>query len=224
MENNIDQQIDNEFEAMKQEITREVREQLASTGVTVIPNDYKPGHELVKLIDEYNVNMKKLQQQIDHNNEIYKPEKANTENYLVRADIQDLKAETQDKLDNILVKQQMLMEQQIKGKQSDPSYKEAKKELLNVVSLLSRCKEIPTDMLMDTLEPSIVAGDTKTLALCKVLLQNNFMASYTVERAMDGINDILANTDLKLAVDSMKKYVQTGEDTVSYYQYLYKYQ
>lgn len=224
MDNNIDTTVDNEFEAMKQEITREVREQLASTGVTVIPNEYQPCHELVKLIDEYNATMKKLQQQIDHNNEIYKPEKANTENYLVRADMQDLKKETQDELDNILVKQQMLMEQQIKAKQSDPLYKEAKKEVLNIVSLLSRCEEIPTDLLMQTLEPSISAGDTKTLALCKVLLQNNFMASYTIERAVDGINDMLANTDLKLAVESMKKYVQTGEDTVSYYQYLYKYQ
>lgn len=232
MENNINQQIENEhrahiqeqFEELQRDITNEVKEKLASQNITVIPNDYQPGHELVNIINEYNSKMKQLNEQIEYNTETYKQAKADTENYLVRADIQDLKRETEDKLDNILTKQQLLQEQGLKDEQNSPTYKEAKAEALNIVSLLSKCEEIPTDLLMDTLAPSIAAGDVKTLELCKVLLQKNFMASYTVERAIDGVNDLLANTELALAVDSMKDYVRTGKDGLTYYMYLHKYQ
>lgn len=224
MENNINQQIDNEFEQMKTEISQQVMTELASQNITVIPNDYQPGHELVNIINEYNSKMKQLNEQIEYNTETYKQAKADVENYQIQLDKQDLKRETEDKLDNILTKQQLLQEQQMKDKQNSPAYKEAKAEALNIVSLLSKCEEIPTDLLMDTLAPSIAAGDTKALTLCKVLLQNNFMASYTVERAIDGVNDLLANTELKQAVDSMKEYIRTGKDGLSYYMYLHKYQ
>ena len=224
MQNNINQQIDNEFEQMKAEISQQVMTELASQNITVIPNDYQPGHELVNIINEYNSKMKQLNEQIEYNIETYKQAKADTENYLVRADIQDLKRETEERLDNILTKQQLLQEQQLKDEQNSPAYKEAKAEILNVISLLGRCEEIPTDLLIDTLAPSVEVGDTKTLELCKVLLQKNFMASYTVERAIDGVNDLLANTELKLAVNSMKDYIETGKDGLTYYMYLHKYQ
>lgn len=224
MQNNINQQIDNEFEQMKAEISQQVMTELASQNITVIPNDYQPGHELVNIINEYNSKMKQLNEQIEYNTETYKQAKADVENYQIQLDKQDLKRETEDRLDNILTKQQLLQEQQLKDKQNSPAYKEAKGEALNIVSLLSKCEEIPTELIMETLGPSIEVGDLKTLALCKVLLQNNFMASYTVERAIDGVNDLLSNTELKQAVDSMKDYIRTGKDGLSYYMYLHKYQ
>ena len=107
MENNINQQIDNEFEQMKAEISQQVMTELASQNITVIPNDYQPGHELVNIINEYNSKMKQLNEQIEYNTETYKQAKADVENYQIQLDKQDLKRETEDKLDNILAKQQL---------------------------------------------------------------------------------------------------------------------
>ena len=222
MENNINEQIDNTFEQMKAEITQQVMSELASKNVDVIENDYDAGAEVAKLIKSYNATMGDIEDQIAHNNEQYKESVARVKNYELHLDKTDLKNETIDKLEAILEKQQMAYKQQIMEKQSDPMYKEAKTEAFGVLNLLKDC-DIPTEQLMEILSPLIEASDTKALSIAHTLLQKNNMASYTIESAIKGISDMETNGDLVNMVNTMKDYISTGNDGLSYFAYMARY-
>ena len=222
MNNEVNQQIDNTFDQMKAEISQQVMTELASKGIDIIEKDYNAGAEVAKLINSYNATMGDIEAQMDSNNEKYKESVARVKNYELHLDKQDLKRETLDKLDSILVKQQMAYEQQIKDKQADPLYKEAKTEAFSVLNLLKDC-EIPTNKLMEILSPLVEASDTKALEIAQILLQKNNMASYAIDSTIKSINDMATNGDLVTMVNTMRDYVTTGNDGLSYFAYMSRY-
>lgn len=222
MNNEVNQQIDNTFDQMKAEITQQVMTELASKNIDVISKDYDAGVEVFRLINNYNATMGDLEKQINQNNEKYKESAARVKNYELHLDKQELKQDTINKLDSILEKQQMAYEQQVRGKQADPLYKEAKTEAFSVLNLLKDC-EIPTNKLMEILSPMVEASDTKALEIAQILLQKNNMASYAIESAIKGIEDLATNGDLVTMVNTMKDYVSTGNDGLSYFAYMSRY-
>ena len=221
--NNINEQIDNTFEQMKAEVTQQVMSELASRNVDVIENDYDAGAEVVKLINNYNATIGDIEAQINANNEQYKESVARVKNYELHLDKTDLKNETIDKLDEILEKQQMAYKEEVKAKQADPMYKEAKTEAFGVLNLLKDC-EIGTSKLLEIIDPLVAASDIKALEIAQILLQKNQMASYTIESAIKGISDMAANNDLVNMVNTMKDYISTGNDGLSYFAYMAHYQ
>lgn len=218
----INGQMDNTFEAMKSEIAQEVGTILASKGIEVIEAGFNAGKSVVNLMEKYNEEMDAIEMKIKKNTETYREDKARIENYQLRLDLQDLKRESLEELDNIVRKQEYLHEQEVKQKQADPMYHQAKGEMLNVLSLLAKCS-IPVEQLMDILSPAIEAEDTRTLGIVHTLLQDNKTASYTVERAIEGIADIRANNDLVQMTEIMKDYITTGNDGLGYYAWLSRY-
>ena len=222
MNNEVNQQIDNTFDQMKAEISQQVMTELASKGIDIIENDYNAGAEVAKLINSYNATMGDIEAQIDQNNEQYKESVARVKNYELHLDKQELKQDTINKLDSILEKNQMAYEQQIKDKQNNPLYKETKTEAFSVLNLLKDC-DIPTSKLMEILSPLVEASDTKALEIAQILLQKNNMASYAIESAIKGIDDIATNGDLVSMVNTMKDYISTGNDGLSYFMYMNRY-
>ena len=223
MNNEVNEQIDNSFDQMKAEISQQVMTELASKGIDVIEKDYNAGAEVAKLINSYNTTINDIENKMDQNNKKYKESVARVENYQLHLDKQDLKRETLDKLGSILAKQQIAYEQQIKDKQADPLYKEAKTEAFSVLNLLKDC-DIPTSKLMEILSPMVEASDTKALEIAQILLQKNNMASYAIDSAIKGISDMATNGDLVTMVNTMRDYVTTGNDGLSYFAYMSRYQ
>lgn len=223
MNNEVNQQIDNEFNQMKAEITQQVMTELASKGIDIIEKDYNAGAEVAKLINNYNATLGNIEAQIGHNNENYKESVARVKNYELHLDKQDLKKDTIEKLDSILAKQQIAYEQQIKDKQNNPLYKEAKTEAFSVLNLLKDC-DIPVNKLLEVINPMVEASDTKALGIAQILLQKNNMASYAIESAIKGIEDMATNGDLVTMVNTMRDYVTTGNDGLSYFAYMSRYQ
>ena len=221
--NEVNNEINNTFEQIKAEVSQQVMAELAAKNVDVIAKDYDAGAEVAKLINSYNATMGDIENQIAHNNEQYKESVARVKNYELHLDKTDLKNETIDKLEAILEKQQMNYEQQVRDKQADPLYKEAKNEAFSVLNLLKDC-EIPTNKLMEILSPMVEASDTKALEIAQILLQKNNMASYAIDSAIKGINDMATNGDLVNMVNTMRDYVSTGNDGLSYFAYMARYQ
>ena len=222
MNNEVNEQINNEFDKMKAEISQQVMTELASKGIDVIEKDYNAGAEVFRLINSYNATIGDIEKQINQNNEKYKESVARVKNYELHLDKQDLKKDTIDKLDSILEKQKIAYEQQIKDKQADPLYKEAKTEAFSVLNLLKDC-EIPTNKLMEILSPLVEASDVKGLEIAQILLQKNNMAAYAIESAIKGIDDMATNSDLVTMVNTMRDYVSTGNDGLSYFMYMNRY-
>ena len=223
MNNEVNQQIDNSFDQMKAEISQQVMTELASKGIDIIEKDYNAGAEVAKLINSYNATIGDIEAQIDQNNEQYKESVARVKNYELHLDKQELKQDTINKLDSILEKQQMAYEQEVKDKQADPLYKEAKAEAFSVLNLLKDC-DIPVNKLLEVINPMVEASDVKALEIAQILLQKNNMASYAIESAIKGIDDMASNGDLVTMVNTMRDYVTTGNDGLSYFAYMSRYQ
>ena len=221
--NNVNEQIDNTFEQIKAEVTQQVMSELASKNVDVISRDYDAGAEVAKLINAYNDTMGDIDAQINANNEQYKESVARVKNYELHLDKTDLKRETIDKLDEILEKQQMAYKEEVKAKQADPLYKEAKTEVFGVLNLLKDC-EIETSKLLEIIDPLVQASDIKALEIAGILLQKNNMAAYAIDSAIKSISDMAANNDLAAMVKTMKNYVSTGADGLSYFAWMARYQ
>ena len=219
MEDNLN--TEQQFEQLKQDIAREVREELLCQNVTVIDDNYNAEQNVVDIINKFNADKQAIEDKIKYNYDTYKPSKAEVENYCLKMDLDELKAETLKELDEVARKQMLVFEQQVRDAQTDPNYAQAKGEALNILALLKGC-EIPTTQLMDIISPMVSAYDTKALGICATLLQDNFSASYAIENAIGTIDNLRANSDLNYAINTMKQYVTTGEDGLAYFSIMSK--
>ena len=222
MENSTNLNTEQQFEQLKQDIAREVREELLSQNVTVIDDNYNAEQNVVDIINKYNIEKQNIEDAIAYNYDTYKTDKAEVENYCLRMDLQDLKAETLDKLDEVAEKQAFIFEKQVEEAQADPNYAQTKGEVFNILSLLKGCS-IPVSQLMDIISPMINAYDTRALGICATLMQDNFSAKYTIDNAISGIEDLRTNSDLNYTIDVMKQYIETGEDGLAYFSIVSKY-
>ena len=220
MENS--QNTEQQFEDLKAQIDQDVRAELLSQNVTYIDDNYKAKQNVVDIINKYNADKQAIQDAIEYNYNTYKPSKAEVENYCLRLDLQELKSETLAKLDEVAEKQAIVFEQQVRDAQTDPNYAQAKGEALNILALLKGC-DIPVSQLMDIISPMVSAYDTRALGICATLLQDNFSASYAIQNAISGIEDLRTNSELNYAIDTMKQYVTTNQDGLAYFSIMSKY-
>ena len=220
MEDNLN--TEQQFEELKADIARDVREQLLSQNIEIIDDNYNAEQNVVDIISKYNTDKQAIEDAIKYNYDTYKTDKAEVENYCLRLDLQELKAETLQELDKVAEKQAIVFEQKVKAAQLDPNYAQAKSEAFNILALLKGC-QIPTAQLMQIISPLVNAYDTKALGICLTLLQDNFSASYAIENAISGIDDMRTNSELNYAIDTMKQYVTTNQDGLAYFSVMSKY-
>ena len=83
--------------------------------------------------------------------------------------------------------------------------------------------DVPVEKLLEIIDPLVAASDIKALEIAQILLQKNQMASYTIESAIKGISDMAANSDLVDMVNTMKDYISTNNDNLSYFAYMARY-
>lgn len=216
------QNTEQQFEQLKQEIAQEVRAELLNHNIEVIDDNYSAEQNVVDIINKYNAGKQEIEDKIKYNHDTFRSDKAEIENYCLRLDLQELKAETLDKLDKVAEKQAFIFEEQVKAAQSDQNYTQAKSEVFNILALLKGC-DIPVSQLMDIISPMINAYDTRALGICATLLQDNFSASYAIDNAIAGIEDLRTNSELNYAIDTMKQYVTTGESGLAYFAIVSKY-
>ena len=220
MENS--QNTEQQFESLKQDIAREVREELLNHNIEIVDDNYNAEQNVVDIINKYNTEKQNIEDAIAYNYDTYKTDKAEVENYCLRLDLQELKAETLDKLDKVAEKQAFIFEEQVKAAQLDPNYAQTKGEVFNILSLLKGC-QIPTAQLMDIISPMVSAYDTRALGICSTLLQDNFSAKFAVDNAINGIEDLRTNSELNYTIDVMKQYIETNQDGLAYFSVMSKY-
>lgn len=216
----VDKKMDELMEGMKADITKTVSEELASKGIEIVPMSYNAGVDIVKIVDDYKKAIDDIDKKIEYNEKTYKDSKVM--NFELGLDKKDLKRETLEKLDKTLEKQEMIQDRIIKDKQSSKEYKEAKGEALQLLNLLKDC-EIPTEQLMDILSPIVEASDTKTLAIAHTLLQKNTTGAFAIDKAISGIEESRANSELKMMINTMKSYIEDGNENLRVFSYFKQY-
>lgn len=219
----IDIEAEAYMEQMKKEITKEVEEMLKQKGIKVIEKDYSAEKEMVAIVEDYQNKIKEIDKQIEYNNRRYKDDVAKIKNVELNLDKKDELYEANKKLDNIIKNKEKLDKEKIERFQNDKNYKEAKMETLQILNMLKDVKDIPTETLIDLLEPLVNAQDVKALSIVEVMLQSNLLASHTLTRVIDEINMSLENRELKEAVDVFKKYLVNNEENLTVFAYMKKF-
>ena len=218
--NVVDKKMDELMEGMKAQISESVMEQLANKGVEVVPMDYSAGADIVKIVDDYKSQIEEIDKKIEYNEKTYKDSKVM--NFELGLDKKDLKRETLEKLDKTLEKQEMIQQRKIDDIQGSKEYKEAKGEALQMLHLLKDC-DIPTEQLLDLISPLVEASDTKTLAIAHTLLAKNVSSAFAIDKAIQGIEQARANSELKQMVDTMKRFVEDGNENLRVFSYFKQY-
>ena len=218
--NVVDKKMDAMMEQMKAQISAEVKAELQEKGIEIVPLDYSAGSEIVKLVDDYKSQIDEIDKKIEYNEKTYKDSKVM--NFELGLDKKDLKRETLEKLDKTLEKQQMIQDRIIKDKQSSKEYKEAKGEALQLLNLLKDC-DIPTEQLLELISPLVEASDTKTLAIAHTLLQKNVSSAFAIDKAISGIEEARANSELKMMINTMKSYIEDGNENLRVFSYFKQY-
>ena len=218
--NVVDKKMDELMEGMKADITKTVTEELASKGIQIVPMSYNAGADIVKLVDDYKKAIDDIDKKIEYNEKTYKDSKVM--NFELGLDKKDLKRETLEKLDKTLEKQEMIQDRIIKDKQSSKEYKEAKGEALQMLHLLKDC-EIPNEQLLELISPLVEAQDTKTLAIAHTLLQKNVSSAFAIDKAISGIEESRANSELKMMINTMKSYIEDGNENLRVFSYFQQY-
>lgn len=223
MENNqqqVDKKMDELMEGMKAQISAEVKAELQEKGVEIVPMDYSAGADIVKLVDDYKKAIDEIDKKIEYNEKTYKDSKVM--NFELGLDKKDLKRETLEKLDKTLEKQEMIQDRIIKDKQSSKEYKEAKGEALQMLHLLKDC-DIPTEQLLELISPLVQAQDTKTLAIAHTLLAKNPSSAFAIDKAISGIEEARTNSQLKQMINTMKMYIEDGNENLRVFSYFKQY-
>ena len=218
--NVVDKKMDELMEGMKADITKSVTEELASKGIQIVPLDYSAGVDIVRLVDDYKSQIDEIDKKIEYNEKTYKDSKVM--NFELGHDKKDLKRETLEKLDKTLEKQEMIQQRKIDDIQGSKEYKEAKGEALQLLNLLKDC-DIPVSQLMDILSPIVEASDTKTLAIAHTLLAKNVSSAFAIDKAISGIEESRANSELKMMIDTMKSYIEDGNENLRVFSYFKQY-
>ena len=219
-ENKQTQEMDKLMEDMKAQISAEVKAELQEKGIEVIPLDYSAGTEIVKLVDDYKKARDEIDKKIEYNEKTYKDSKVM--NFELGLDKKDLKRGTLEKLDKTLEKQEMIQQRKIDDIQGSKEYKEAKGEALQMLHLLKDC-DIPTEQLLELISPLVEASDTKTLAIAHTLLAKNPSSAFAIDKAISGIEESRANSELKMMINTMKSYIEDGNETLRVFSYFQQY-
>ena len=216
----VDTKVNELMDNMKAQISAEVKAELQEKGIEIVPMSYSAGSEIVKLVDDYKKAIEEIDKKIEYNEKTYKDSRVM--NCELRLDKNDLKRETLEKLDKTLEKQEMIQQRKIDDIQGSKEYKEAKGEALQMLHLLKDC-DIPTEQLLELISPLVEASDTKTLAIAHTLLAKNPSSAFAIDKAISGIEQARANSELKMMINTMKSYIEDGNENLRVFSYFKQY-
>ena len=216
----VDKEMDAMMEQMKKDITKTVSEELASKGIEIVPMSYNAGVEIIKLVDDYKSQIEEIDKKIEYNEKTYKDSKVM--NFELGLDKNDLKRETLEKLDKTLKKQEMIHNQEIEKIRNSQEYKDNRAENLQLLSMLKGC-DIPQEQMLDLIGDMVRAEDMKVLGVVKTMFGDNVKASFTIDKAIKGIEEARANSELKQMINTMKSYIEDGNENLRVFSYFKQY-
>ena len=205
------------FAALKDEITQDVRNELASLGATIIPAHYEGTKDVAALVDkavglkaEYEAECERIKQR--YSDEVSRSKLAVLE-MDHKLDMADLVAD----IEKVAAKDAKYRAEAIKEAQASNEYKTAKRESLETLALLRQAgvTDIPQDIMMNVLRASVEAKDQTTIRLMQVIVGEDTVAGYMCDSATRDIAAYKENVELQNFIGAAKNWLTTGKDDFS---------
>ena len=207
----------NKFAALKDEITQDVRNELASLGATIIPAHYEGTKDVAALVDkavglkaEYEAECERIKQR--YSDEVSRSKLAVLE-MDHKLDMADLVAD----IEKVATKDAKYRAEAIKEAQANDEYKTAKTEALNTLALLKQAgvTDIPQDIMMNVLRASVEAKDQTTIRLMQVIVGDDTIAGYMCDSATRNIAAYKENVELQNFIGAAKNWLTSGKDELT---------
>ena len=205
------------FAALKDEITQDVKNELASLGATIIPANYEGTTEVAKLVDKAVGLKAEYEAERDRITQRYSKEVAASKLSVLemdhKLDMADLVADIEKAAD----KDAKYRAEAIKEAQASEEYRTAKTEALNTLALLKQAgvTDIPQDIMMDIMRASTETKDTKTLRIMQVIVGEDTLAGEMINAATRDIAAYKENVELQNFIGAAKSWLTTGKDELT---------
>ena len=207
----------NKFAELKEQITADVKAELASLGATIIPAHYEGTKDVAALVDkavglkaEYEAERERITQR-------YSKEVAASKLSVLEMDHKLDMADLVADIEKVAAKDAKYRAEAIKEAQASDEYKAAKRESLETLALLRQAgvNDIPQDIMMNVLRASVEAKDQTTIRLMQVIAGENTVAGYMCDSATRDIAAYKENVELQNFIGAAKNWLTTGKDDFS---------
>lgn len=209
---------------LQEEITKDVIAELQAVGIRVVPNRFEPmkkAYELVKKYQQLEVNHTKEVERIQsrYSNQVASEKLAvlNVDHgYDVQGLIEDLKTIEQEDIS--------YKHKHYESLQKVSTYKEAKSQALEIVNMLKGVKGVPSEYILEILEPVIEVADTKTLELCKYLTGANTEIGRHIDLKLQQVSRALNTSEISPYLSSIEHFFRTNDADVLMFQFMSLYE
>lgn len=207
----------NKFAELKEQITADVKAELASLGATIIPAHYEGTKDVAALVDkatgmraEYEAERERITQR--YSKEVA-ASKLNVLEMDHKLDMADLVAD----IEKVAAKDAKYRAEAIKEAQASEEYRAAKAESLQTLALLRQAgvTDIPQDIMVDVMRSSVEAKDTKAIRLMQVIVGEDTVAGYMCDSATRDIAAYQENVELQNFIGAAKNWLTTGKDELT---------
>ena len=207
----------NKFAALKDEITQDVRNELASLGATIIPAHYEGTKDVAALVDKATGLKAEYEAERDRITQRYSKEVAASKLSVLEMDHKLDMADLVADIEKVATKDAKYRAEAIKEAQASDEYRTAKTEALNTLALLRQAgvTDIPQDIMMNVLRASVEAKDQTTIRLVQVIVGENTVAGYMCDSATRDIAAYKENVELHNFIGAAKNWLTTGKDELT---------
>ena len=213
---------DNELEAfsdIKDQLVNDIKDEIMNLGYTIIPQGYEGTKDVANIVNKAHKMKMEYEEECERIKQRYSKEVADSKLNVLEVDYKmDMESLVND-IDQVITKDNKYRLEAITELQRAKEYKEAKAEALNTLALLKGI-DVPHETLVDIIAPLVEAKDGKGLEIVKLLVGNNTANVYLVDKAIENINTYKANMELHNFADSAKKFITTGKDEFTLYNYM----
>ena len=213
MNDNIEIKLDEQegvtLEAIKNDIMRDVRAEIAKNN-TIIPNGYDGGKEIAKLVKKAQALKADYVDQVQKIDARYKEEVGNSKKAVLEQDMRyEMKSLAED-IDAAVEEDRIAREDEKARLLASDEYKDAKMENMQLLAMLAQAgADIDYSTFLELANVAISAGDTTTIKYMGMMAgkQNASFANDVIYQ----INIAEQNKSLAQLADSAKQFLADGD-------------
>ena len=191
------------MENIKLTIKDEVLAELEKSGTTVIKTNYDGFEELAKILNRFDKYMNKYNAEVDRVTKRYSNEIRLEKIHELDVDLQGEKSWIGIELNSIVEKEAKSKKEAIAENLKSPSYKEARREAIDILSKFGSKLDVETTM--ELLKPLIEAKDRLILKALKQTCNND--TRYLYVSAINKIEEYLNTQHLEICIREARNYL-----------------
>ena len=197
----------NTIENIKSEIANEVLTELQKAGATVVKSNYNGFEELAKILNRFDKYMNRYNSEVDRITKRYSDKIRLEKIHELDVDLQGEKSWIGIELNSIVEKEAKSKKEAIAENLKSPSYKEARREAIDILSRFG--PNLDSETTMELLKPIVEAKDRLMLKALKQTSSKEARQLYV--SAINSIEEYLSTHHLELCVRDARSYINRPE-------------